>query len=76
MIYRGDALKTPGLVCGVFVAGYGLARIVVEFFREPDAQIGYLLGGWLTMGMLLSLPMVFIGLWAIARARRASAATV
>ena len=76
LIYRGNALKTPGLVCGVFVAGYGLARIVVEFFREPDAQIGYLLGGWLTMGMLLSLPMVFIGLWAIARARRASAATV
>lgn len=76
MIYRRHALKTPGLVCGVFAAGYGLARIFVEFFREPDAQIGYLFGGWLTMGMLLSLPMVFIGLWAIARARRASAATV
>jgi phosphatidylglycerol:prolipoprotein diacylglycerol transferase len=76
MIYRRHALKTPGLVCGVFVAGYGLARIFVEFFREPDAQIGYLLDGWLTMGMLLSLPMVFIGLWAIARARRASAAAV
>jgi phosphatidylglycerol:prolipoprotein diacylglycerol transferase len=74
MIYRRHALKTPGLVCGVFVAGYGLARIFVEFFREPDAQIGYLAGGWLTMGMLLSLPMVFIGLWAILRARRASAA--
>ncbi|WP_372352964.1 prolipoprotein diacylglyceryl transferase [Pararhizobium sp. BT-229] len=76
MIYRHHALKTPGLVCGVFVAGYGLARIFVEFFREPDAQLGYLLGGWLTMGMLLSLPMVLIGLWAIARARRASAAIV
>lgn len=76
MIYRRHALKTPGLVCGVFAAGYGLARIFVEFFREPDAQIGYLFGGWLTMGMLLSLPMVFIGLWVIARARRASAATV
>jgi phosphatidylglycerol:prolipoprotein diacylglycerol transferase len=74
MIYRQHALKTPGLVCGVFVAGYGLARIFVEFFREPDAQIGYLAGDWLTMGMLLSLPMVFIGLWAILRARRASAA--
>jgi len=76
MIFGRHALKTPGLVCGVFIAGYGLARIFIEFFREPDAQIGYLLGGWLTMGMLLSLPMVFIGLWAIARARRASAATV
>jgi phosphatidylglycerol:prolipoprotein diacylglycerol transferase len=76
MIYRRHALKTPGLVCGVFAVGYGLARIFVEFFREPDAQIGYLLGGWLTMGMLLSLPMVLIGLWAVARARRASAPAV
>ena len=54
MIYYRHALKTPGLVCGIFVAGYGLARIFVEFFREPDAQLGYLFGGWLTMGMLLS----------------------
>ncbi|OLP57182.1 prolipoprotein diacylglyceryl transferase [Rhizobium rhizosphaerae] len=73
LIYRGRALKTPGLIAGVFVTGYGLARIVVENFREPDAQLGYLLGGWLTMGMLLSLPMVAAGLWAIWRARRAAA---
>ncbi|WEZ82946.1 prolipoprotein diacylglyceryl transferase [Rhizobium sp. 32-5/1] len=72
LIYRRHALKSPGLVSGVFVCGYALSRIFVEFFREPDAQIGYLAGGWLTMGMLLSLPMVFIGLWAIARARRAA----
>ena len=71
LIYRGRALARPGLVAGVFVTGYGLARITVEFFREPDAQLGYLFGGWLTMGMLLSLPMVLIGLWAIWRARRA-----
>ncbi|WP_426122365.1 prolipoprotein diacylglyceryl transferase [Pararhizobium sp. PWRC1-1] len=75
MIYYRHALKTPGLVCGVFVTGYGLARIFVEFFREPDAQLGYLLGGWLTMGMLLSVPMVLIGLWAILRACRATVAT-
>lgn len=73
MIYRGHALKTPGLVCGVFVTGYGLARTFVEFFREPDAQLGYLFGGWLTMGMLLSMPMVIVGLWAVVRARRAAA---
>ncbi len=75
LIYRRHALKTPGLISGVFVCGYGLSRIFVEFFREPDAQIGYLAGGWLTMGMLLSLPMVFIGLWAMLRARRAIVST-
>jgi phosphatidylglycerol:prolipoprotein diacylglycerol transferase len=64
-------LKTPGFVAGAFVAGYGLSRIFVEFFREPDAQLGYLLGGWLTMGMVLSVPMVLVGAWAMARARRA-----
>ena len=62
-------LKSPGFVAGAFVTGYGLSRIFVEFFREPDAQIGYLFGGWLTMGMVLSLPMVLIGLWAMATAR-------
>ncbi|MGF6158372.1 phosphatidylglycerol:prolipoprotein diacylglycerol transferase [Ensifer sp. KUDG1] len=72
-IYRRHALKSPGLVTGIFVLGYGLSRIFVEFFREPDAQIGYLVGGWLTMGMLLSLPMALAGIWAIARARRAAA---
>ena len=63
-------LKTPGFVSGAFVAGYGLSRIFVEFFREPDQQLGYLLGGWLTMGMVLSLPMVLVGIWAMATARR------
>lgn len=63
-------LKTPGFVAGAFVAGYGLSRILVEFFREPDAQVGYLLGtGWLTMGMALSVPMVLAGVWAMAAAK-------
>lgn len=66
-------LKRPGFVAGAMVAGYGAARIFVEFFREPDAHIGYLAGGWLTMGMVLSLPMVLIGLWAMLRARPAAA---
>lgn len=65
VIYRRQALKKPGLVAGCFVAGYALARIFVEFYREPDIQIGYLAGGWLTMGMVLSLPMLALGLWAI-----------
>ncbi|MGV2124548.1 prolipoprotein diacylglyceryl transferase, partial [Agrobacterium vitis] len=49
------ALKTSGVISGVFICGYALARIFVEFFREPDEQLGYLVGGWLTMGMVLSL---------------------
>ena len=68
-------LATPGFVAGAFVAGYGCARIFVEFFREPDAHIGYLAGGWLTMGMVLSVPLVLVGLFLMARARRAPDAT-
>ncbi|WP_342641250.1 prolipoprotein diacylglyceryl transferase [Rhodoligotrophos ferricapiens] len=70
LIYRWRALSRPGLCAGVFTAGYGIARIIVEFFRMPDPQIGYLFGGWLTMGMVLSLPMVAVGLWLIIRAIR------
>jgi len=72
MIFRFKALKIPGTIAGTFVVGYALCRIFVEFFREPDAQLGYLLGtSWLTMGMVLSLPMIAAGLWAIVRARAA-----
>ncbi|MGV8831015.1 MAG: prolipoprotein diacylglyceryl transferase [Devosia sp.] len=56
------SLRRPGLVAGVFGIGYGLSRIAVEFVRLPDPQIGYLYGGWLTMGMVLSLPMVLAGI--------------
>lgn len=74
LIYGFRALKTPGFITGVFVCGYALSRIFVEFFREPDAQLGYLLGtGWLTMGMVLSTPMVLLGIWAMLRARRQAA---
>jgi phosphatidylglycerol:prolipoprotein diacylglycerol transferase len=62
-------LKAPRYISGAFICGYGLSRIFVEFFREPDAHIGYLAGNWLTMGMLLSLPMVLLGIWAMATAK-------
>jgi phosphatidylglycerol:prolipoprotein diacylglycerol transferase len=62
-------LKTPRFVSGAFICGYGLSRIFVEFFREPDAHIGYLAGNWLTMGMVLSVPMVLIGVWAMVTAK-------
>jgi phosphatidylglycerol:prolipoprotein diacylglycerol transferase len=57
---RFGALKRPGLVSGMFGIGYGIARIVSEFFREPDPQLGFLFGG-ATMGMLLSLPLIALG---------------
>lgn len=56
------SLRRPGLVAGIFGIGYGLSRIAVEFVRLPDVQLGYLWGGWLTMGMVLSLPLVLGGL--------------
>ena len=55
---------------GLFLALYGVFRSAVEFFREPDAHIGYLAGEWLTMGMLLSLPMVAVGLLILVIAHR------
>lgn len=68
LVWRFRALSRPWLTTGVFIAGYGLARIVVEFFRQPDPQLGYLMGG-LTMGMLLSLPMVLLGIALVVYAR-------
>ena len=55
---------------GVFVMGYGIVRFLVEFVRVPDAQLGYLLGGVITMGQLLSLPLVIAGAALIILARR------
>lgn len=79
LVARG-ALARPGTVTGVFLIGYGLARFVVELFRQADAQyitpdnpLGHVIafGGWgLSMGQVLSLPMIAIGLWLVARARR------
>jgi len=73
LVFSRSGLKTPGMVAGVFVSLYALSRISVEFVRQPDAQLGYLLGGWLTMGMLLSIPMLLLGLWAVWRAKAAAA---
>ena len=80
MAYRRGGLKHPGKMTGMFLAGYGLARFLVEFVRQPDAQFispgnplglaWHLSGFGLTMGQLLSLPMVALGMWLILRARR------
>jgi phosphatidylglycerol---prolipoprotein diacylglyceryl transferase len=65
LLIRAGALRRPGLVIGAFAVGYGVARSCAELFREPDPQLGFLWGG-LTMGMLLSLPMIVAGLAFIA----------
>ena len=54
--------RPTAAISGLFLAGYGVFRFVAEFFREPDAHIGYLAGNWLTMGMAFSLPMVLAGI--------------
>jgi phosphatidylglycerol:prolipoprotein diacylglycerol transferase len=69
VMIRFGALKRPGLVLGAFIALYGLARITGEHFREPDPQLGFLWGG-LTMGMILSVPMVIAGITIIVWAWR------
>lgn len=62
-----EAQRT-GFLTGVFLGGYGLARTVGEFFREPDAHIGFVFGA-LTMGQLLSLPILFFGVWKMRQVR-------
>ncbi len=81
LVWRRGWLRLPGRIAGTFFAGYGLARFTVEFFRQPDAQfitpdnplgLAFHFGGYgLTMGQILSVPMIVVGLWFIARARPA-----
>ncbi len=78
LVVRLGGFRRPGLVAGIFGMGYAIARIVSEFFREPDPQLGFLFGtsvdalsGGITMGMLLSLPVFFAGLWLVLRSRKA-----
>jgi phosphatidylglycerol:prolipoprotein diacylglycerol transferase len=63
-----------GAVSGLFLLGYGLFRFMVEFVRVPDPQYGYLAFNWLTMGQVLSLPMILLGIlvmiWAYRRSVR------
>jgi phosphatidylglycerol:prolipoprotein diacylglycerol transferase len=74
LTHRFHVLRRPWFATGAFVCGYGLARTFVEFFRMPDAQIGFF-AGWLTMGMLLSIPMIVVGALVMAwSARRPVAA--
>ena len=59
-IFYFKKLKTPGFISGLFLLLYGFFRFMIEFTREPDAQIGYMFN-FLTMGMILSIPMILVG---------------
>ncbi|MES2914079.1 MAG: prolipoprotein diacylglyceryl transferase [Pseudomonadota bacterium] len=79
LAFRRGWFKRPGALMGVFLVGYGIARFVVEFVRQPDAQfvsegnpigLAFQVGGYgLTMGQFLSVPMIVVGLWFAVRAR-------
>ncbi len=62
--------RPRGELLGWLLTLYGISRMLIESVREPDVQLGFLAGGWLTMGMLLSAPMVVGGLWLVVEARR------
>lgn len=79
MVWRRGALKQKGLICGTFLTGYGVARFLVEFVRQPDAQfvsegnplgLAWHVGGYgLTMGQILCVPMIIVGLYLIRSSR-------
>ncbi|MGY2047457.1 prolipoprotein diacylglyceryl transferase [Methylobacterium sp. JK268] len=74
---RRFGFRRPGLLGGIFTIGYAVARTTCEFFREPDPQLGFLFGtqvsalnGGITMGMLLCIPMLIVGIVVIAASLR------
>lgn len=73
VLARSEGLRTRrGFLSGVFLAGYGVARMIGELFRQPDAHLGFLFAG-ATMGQLLSAPMILVGGWLMLRAKAARA---
>ena len=58
---RKNPPRPRGTFIGLFLVMYGVFRFLVEFVREPDVQLGYLWGGWLTMGQVLSVPLIVAG---------------
>jgi phosphatidylglycerol:prolipoprotein diacylglycerol transferase len=69
LVSRPSVRARAGVLSGVFLAGYGVARFIGEFFRQPDAHLGFLFAG-ATMGQLLSLPMIAVGAWLVVRGVR------
>ena len=70
LMNRTGASRFPGMIVGVFFIGYGFFRYLIEFVRVPDEHLG-LLWGAISMGQLLSLPMILFGLWLVLRSKKA-----
>ena len=68
--------RRRGQVTGLFLLGYGVCRFAVEFVREPDAHLGFVWLNWMTMGQLLTLPMMAIGIWLLMFYRESNGANV
>ncbi|MCK5555577.1 MAG: prolipoprotein diacylglyceryl transferase [Alphaproteobacteria bacterium] len=64
-----DIRRTPGVLLGIFIAGYGISRFIVEFYREPDPQVGLILQ-YFSLGQLLSFPMIFAGIFLVWHVRK------
>ena len=74
IVWLFSAKPRPAMaVSGVFALSYGVFRFLVEFVRQPDPQLGYLAFGWLTMGQILSLPLIAVGIVLLALAYRRQA---
>jgi phosphatidylglycerol:prolipoprotein diacylglycerol transferase len=69
LAHRVELRRRPGFISGAFLCGYAIARITGELFRQPDAQLGFIIGP-VTMGQLLSLPMLIAGAWLIVSSRK------
>lgn len=70
LMSRRKPLLPQGTFMGTFILGYGIVRFLVEFVRVPDVQLGYILGGVITMGQILSLPLIVIGAGLVIAAHR------
>lgn len=74
LLWLARRKRADGMIFGTLLAGYAAFRILVEFVREPDLQLGFIAGPF-TMGQLLSLPMLLVGVWVVVRAVRAERAS-
>ena len=68
LVFIFKVARRPGVLTGSFLIGYGISRIIVELFREPDSFLGFIFGG-ISMGQILSLPMLALGLYLVLRTR-------
>lgn len=73
LLWLARRKRADGTIFGTLLAGYAAFRILVEFVREPDLQLGFIAGPF-TMGQLLSLPMLLVGVWVVVRAVKAERA--